>query len=264
MFKEDYLDLEYFGWLQGNSPIHCNNHLQVVHKFFRNRLRSEIQPLLPFEETKDLDTDVKVLPIKREKPLPCYEEDRPSSVPIDDVKRVTTAQDEENNLIIGLGLRYSWAYEDLYETEFSKIKALVLKNSGSIEDAKDVFQESVIILVEKLSKKGFKFNSRVSTYLYSVSSYLWMNELRSRSLHTDKLEQLYDTCDVYMMDYNFDSALEESLLSKLSYLGEACLALLEYYYYKNWEWKDIAAQLGYSTAASARNQKFKCLKKVIR
>lgn len=264
MFEEDYLEVEYFGWLQGRSSIQPSNHLQVIHKYFRSQLRFELRSLLYFEENEDLDTDVKVFPIKQEKPLPSYEEDSPMSVSRDENKRVPSDQDKENNLVIGLVLKDNKAYRDLYETEFSKIKALVLKNSGRIEDAKDVFQEAVILLVEKLSQKGFKFNSRVSTYLYSVASYLWMNELRTRSLHANKLEQLYDTCDVYVVDYNFDSNKEDSLLLKLSHLGEACLKLLEYYYYKNWEWKDIAAQLGYSTAASARNQKFKCLKKVIR
>jgi len=262
MFEENFLDTEYFGWLKGRSSIHPSNHLQVIQKYFRNQLRLELRSLLYFEESDGLDTDVKLSPITQDKPVHSYEEDSPMPFSKDKIEKVPSDQDKENNLIIGLVLKDNKAYIDLYETEFSKIKALVLKNSGSLEDAKDVFQEAVVLLVEKLSQKGFKFTSKVSTYLYSVARYLWINELKTRSLHANKLEQLYDTCDVYVVDYNFDSNKEDGLLLKLSHLGETCLKLLEYYYYKNWEWKDIAIELGYSTPASARNQKFKCLKKV--
>ena len=60
MFEEDYLEIEYFGWLQGRSSIQPSNHLQVIHKYFRNQLRLELRSLLYFEENEDLDTDVKV------------------------------------------------------------------------------------------------------------------------------------------------------------------------------------------------------------
>jgi hypothetical protein len=45
-------------------------------------------------------------------------------------------------------------------------------------------------------------------------------------------------------------------------LGDPCKELLECFYYKNLSWSEIASRLGYSSAASARNQKYKCLERI--
>jgi hypothetical protein len=37
---------------------------------------------------------------------------------------------------------------------------------------------------------------------------------------------------------------------------------LKSYYYKNQSWDEIASSLGYASAASARNQKYKCLERI--
>ena len=47
-------------------------------------------------------------------------------------------------------------------------------------------------------------------------------------------------------------------------LGDPCKTLLEWFYYRQKDWEFIASKLGYKDAASARNQKYKCLEKIRR
>jgi DNA-directed RNA polymerase specialized sigma subunit len=56
-------------------------------------------------------------------------------------------------------------------------------------------------------------------------------------------------------DYHrYAKALEE--------LGDKCRQLLSLYYYEHRSWEEISGMLGYTTAANARNQKYKCLEQV--
>ena len=272
MFEEDYFNVEYFGWLAGNSSISVDNYLQIIHFHFRKKLSDELHQILKqaeesyFKEEKEEqeteEEEVSVEFTEADDMPSSFKHEKPLGEPDFDVEAYK--RDKENNLITGLALKEHWSFDELYTIEFAKIKTLVLNNSGSLEDAKDVFQEAIIVLMEKLNTKGFVLINKVGTYLYSIAGKMWLNELRTRSLHSEKLQYIYQTCDVHVAEYNYQEGSEKSLLDKLSYLGKTCLKLLEYYYYKNWEWKDIAIELGYSTPASARNQKFKCLQKVIR
>jgi len=45
-------------------------------------------------------------------------------------------------------------------------------------------------------------------------------------------------------------------------LGGPCKQLLESFYYQKLSWGEIASLIGYSTPASARNQKYKCLERI--
>jgi len=48
----------------------------------------------------------------------------------------------------------------------------------------------------------------------------------------------------------------------LEKMGDPCKALLESFYFNQLSWEAIAEKFGYSNAASARNQKYKCLERI--
>jgi RNA polymerase sigma factor (sigma-70 family) len=154
-------------------------------------------------------------------------------------------------------------FEYLYEYELPKIVRLVIKNSGNIESAEDIFQEALLILYEKVCKNELNLTCSFSTYLYSVSRILWLEQLR-----------LKDNNLVLFEDYEFikvDSLIEDSITVPEDYenvksiiinLGKSCQDLLEYYYFRKMDWKEIAQKLGYSNEGSARNQKYKCIQRI--
>ena len=58
---------------------------------------------------------------------------------------------------------------------------LVLKNNGSEDDAKDIFQEAVIVLYNKVQTGNFELSSKLNTFLYSVCRRLWLKRLNHQS-----------------------------------------------------------------------------------
>jgi len=75
----------------------------------------------------------------------------------------------------------------VYRKYYSEIKFFVIKNSGSDEDAKDTFQEALIIIYKKLEGEGLELNCSFKTYLYSVSRLVWMRHLEKNRIKTDEL-----------------------------------------------------------------------------
>jgi RNA polymerase sigma factor (sigma-70 family) len=70
------------------------------------------------------------------------------------------------------------------------IQTMVEENSGNLDDANDVFQESVILIYRKIKDETFQLTASFSTYIYSIAWYVWMREIRVRDLQKSKMEEI--------------------------------------------------------------------------
>lgn len=101
------------------------------------------------------------------------------------------------------------------------------------------------------------------TFLYSICRLLWMYRLQQNKSETPvKDEYSYNNADITVAGFENTPDIYENVNSAIETLGNPCKQLLEYYYYKNLSWDEIASSLGYANAASARNQKYKCLERI--
>jgi DNA-directed RNA polymerase specialized sigma24 family protein len=57
--------------------------------------------------------------------------------------------EKETLLLQGLAKNDRKAIESIYKDNYNMVQALVIKNNGTSEDAKDIFQEAMIVLFEK-------------------------------------------------------------------------------------------------------------------
>ena len=89
------------------------------------------------------------------------------------VRTATTEQD----LLEGLAKNDREAIETIYKQHYNMVQSMILSNSGYPEDARDIFQEAMIVLYEKARSGSFELNSQLKTYLYSVCRRLWLKRL---------------------------------------------------------------------------------------
>jgi RNA polymerase sigma factor (sigma-70 family) len=152
--------------------------------------------------------------------------------------------------------------EKLY-VYFPVVKKLVLKNNGAKEDAEDIYQEALLVLINKASNPNFILTSSLNTYLYSVSRYLWSDELKRRNKKPVSIEEFkIDALD----DEDMLNTIKEEQNSKLAekafaMIGEKCKELLQLFYFQKLSMKEIAEKLQFSTEKVAKNQKYRCLEK---
>lgn len=169
--------------------------------------------------------------------------------------------DQEKALLEGLAANDSDAIERIYRENYSVIQAFIIKNNGYPDDARDIFQEAMIVLFEKVKSDSFVLSCQIRTYLYSVCRRLWLKKLQKQNKFNPSVELMNETVAVedemeVHEKRNEDFLLMEGALSKL---GEPCKSLLEAFYLEKKSMPEIAASFGYTNAENAKTQKYKCL-----
>lgn len=153
------------------------------------------------------------------------------------------------------------AIDVLYEGTFTSILRYVQRNSGTVADAEDVFQDAMLILLDKSKQEGFLLTASVKTYLFAVSRNIWLKRLRERAKFA------VDT-DIAELPLTDDDSLacqverEDSLISWLNQIPVHCRRLLHTIFYLGEPMDNVMRIFGYGTRHSADNQKYKCLQKV--
>lgn len=167
----------------------------------------------------------------------------------------------EKDLLQGLARSDRKAIETIYRENYNMIQSLIINNSGSTDDAKDIFQEAMIVLYEKVRSGSFELNCLIKTYVYSVSRRLWLKRLQQMNHYAPALESLQDTVPVEDEIEENDRINNEfqAMDKAISSLGEPCKSLLEAYYLEKKNMQEIALSFGYTNADNAKNQKYKCL-----
>ncbi len=169
--------------------------------------------------------------------------------------------EHERKLLEGLAANDRVAVETIYGENYRVIQSFILKNSGSFDDARDIFQEGMVVLYEKSLDPGFTLTSQLRTYLYSICRRLWLKRLQQEHRFTAHIESHDETIAVEeeieaKEKLDSDFALMENAMRNL---GEPCKSLLEAFYIDRKNMNDIADEFGYTNADNAKNQKYKCL-----
>ncbi len=141
---------------------------------------------------------------------------------------------------------------------------MILANNGSIDDARDVFQETMMVLYDKARSGDFELNCQLKTYIYSVSRRLWLKRLQHLQKYYNDTNNLAETVPVED-DLERSEAAQQAFIhmeKAMMGLGEPCRSLLEAYYLKKKNMAEIAASFGYTNAENAKNQKYKCLNRL--
>ena len=171
------------------------------------------------------------------------------------------AESNEKALLQGLARSDKKAIENIYRENYNMVQSLIINNSGSADDAKDIFQEAMIVLYEKVRSGTFELNCLIKTYVYSVSRRLWLKRLQQMNRYVPAMENLQDTVPVdedVEENERIDSEFQ-AMEKAISSLGEPCKSLLEAYYLERKSMQEIASFFGYTNAENAKNQKYKCL-----
>ncbi len=167
----------------------------------------------------------------------------------------------EMDLLQGLAVIDKKAVETIYKENYNMVQSLIINNNGSADDAKDIFQEAMIVLYEKVRSGSFELNCLIKTYVYSVSKRLWLKRLQQLNRYSPPIDDLESPVpvDEDMEDHEKRDAEFEMMNKAISSLGEPCKSLLEAYYLQKQNMQVIAANFGYTNADNAKNQKYKCL-----
>lgn len=169
---------------------------------------------------------------------------------------------EEDEIIQRLRNKDELVLKQVYRQHYAMITNMVVNNGGSLQEAKDVYQDAVIVLYEKMQDEQFVLNCRIKTFLYSISRNIWLKQLKSKK----KFEgNILDTNgpDEPLWDKGIDTEERyQAMNMALEALGEPCSSIMRDFYIHQSSMEMITEKFGYTNADNAKNQKYKCLKRL--
>ena len=169
--------------------------------------------------------------------------------------------EQDNDLLEALAANDANAIETIYRDNYSAIKAFIIKNNGYADDARDIFQEAMIIIFEKAKSGSFVLSCRLQTYLYSVCRRLWLKKLQNQHRFNPSFELNHEIVPVdEELELHEQKEAEFQLLENaMQKIGEPCKSLLEAFYIEKKSMPEIADLFCYTNADNAKTQKYKCL-----
>jgi RNA polymerase sigma factor (sigma-70 family) len=179
-------------------------------------------------------------------------------------KEIKSSGPADSEIILGILNDSKEILNRLYVTYFPMILQFVLNNNGNEDDAKDVFQESVIVLYNKVKSGNFELNSKLKTFIYSVCRRLWLKRLNVQSR---TLRNIEDFSEFILVEDDLERHEEKDrqfavMELALKQLGEPCKTIIEDYYMQNKSMQEICEKFGYTNSDNAKTQKYKCLQRL--
>ena len=148
------------------------------------------------------------------------------------------------------------ALEIVYQKNYRMMVRLVTSNNGTEEEARDVYQEAVVVFWQKAISGDLVLTSKMSTYIYSICLNLWRKELDRKKRYSNEEK---DSAEVQNQDKEERARIIRESIDKLD---DTCRKVLSYYYFDGMSMQDIADKIGFANTDTAKTKKYKCKKKL--
>lgn len=187
------------------------------------------------------------------------------------MKERKLAEWTDEELLTGLAAGSDDALTHLYHQYYPMVLHFITTNSGSEDDARDIYQEVLIVLYEKVRSGSLELHCQLKTYLYSIGRRLWLKQLAQRSRYVVRDVESSATDEFSAQEINDDLLDHEErdrqftlMADSLDRLGEPCRTLLDDFYMQQLSMQMITEKFGYTNADNAKTQKYKCLMRLKR
>ncbi len=149
----------------------------------------------------------------------------------------------------------------LYARHFPAVRGFVLQNSGTNNDAQDMFQEAMAVLWLSVKEERIVPDADPGGFLYRVAKYKWLDVIRSaahkhmRVVHDERTLEARN---------EVDDDIEERLVrlrGVYDKLDDKCRTVLDQFYFERKDLATIAAHMGVEEE-SIRTIKYRCMMKL--
>lgn len=150
----------------------------------------------------------------------------------------------------------------IYDEYLPKIESIIGGMGGNKDEAWEIFQEALIVIMAKAKKPDFKLTSSFYTFLVSICKFKWYNESKKKYKKELTIEG-HDTLS------SNDDILEDIhqveryrlYRQKLGLLDTTCRQILELFFNQN-SLKEITKKLNLTSENAVKQKKYQCQKKL--
>jgi RNA polymerase sigma factor (sigma-70 family) len=171
----------------------------------------------------------------------------------------------EEAIIKGIRNHNSSILQYVYDTQYPIIEGYIIHNQGSRDQAKDVFQEAMIVVYRRIKSGELELSCRFGTYLYAICKNIWIQERKKYLSRAEKLRQ-------HSLMVNDPGPADDPLIQNhlrtlfdkhFSDLSEDCQKILSMFF-NNFTVEDIRTAMNYKDVHHAADRKYRCKKSLIK
>jgi RNA polymerase sigma factor (sigma-70 family) len=174
--------------------------------------------------------------------------------------KIKTVSDEDLRLLEGIIKADKIQLVKIYNDFLPEVVYYVKKNKGTEDEAKDVFQDAIIILHKK-AKEGLALQVALKSYFFSVCRNLWLMQLRKKKRLTvlDDVELQENEPDLFN---KMEQTQQENIFYKYyQQLPEQCRKILNLFFSKV-PMKTIAEEMA-TSESYIKKRKHVCKEKLV-
>ena len=158
------------------------------------------------------------------------------------------------------------ALAHLYQETLPKVRVYIIKNSGTKEEADDLFQDAVIVFFQKVKEGSFNNNHEIDGFIYTICKNLWININKRK-----KVNQKYVDHSMHehrpednQLDQVINKEKESAMHQLFNKLDERCRQLMKSIIYDRKSMTEICEELGYKNEQVAKATKYRCNQTLIK
>jgi RNA polymerase sigma factor (sigma-70 family) len=149
----------------------------------------------------------------------------------------------------------------IYQNFEPRIKEYIKRKGGYSEDAQDIFQEALVIILQKAKKSGFELSSSFYSFLFGICRNLWLQKIipetaKKTKIPTQDIEVTIDYVEDEMNTKRYN--LYQECLQKLSGNNRLILELAT----QDFSNKEIAEKMGIESYGYIRIKKMRAKKEL--
>lgn len=155
---------------------------------------------------------------------------------------------------------------EIYNTFFPSVRQFIYLNNGSLEDAKDIFNDAIVVILLKARENTLDVKCSLKTYVYAICRNMWLKKVKSPSGDLIPYDEIEDTIlaaevtEDAFLDFNHGKLLFQKHLIKMPV---TCKEIIEAFL-EGKSFKEITEEMNFENESYARKRKYRCIKMLIK
>ena len=177
--------------------------------------------------------------------------------------RIVTTHPEDALLLEGIRKADKVRVKQLYDQYLPGIIRYIRNHNGTEDDARDIFQEAVIVVFRKITEGNFTLTSSLQTFLLAVCRNLWRKYLRDNQKYARESEnQAVEKIEETSVEAQMEASTRDGVFFRhFDHLTENCRQILMWFFDKV-PMKEIARRMD-SSESYVKKRKFICKQKLV-
>jgi len=150
----------------------------------------------------------------------------------------------DNEIIECLRNRQSYVVSYLSDRYLPMIRLMIIRLGGTDEDARDIFQDGLMIIIENIDKKEFALTCKFRTFLYCICEKLWGDILVKRKAVANYMRRRLDEREAGDFTDVIDDKLYEDIFRSVFESLEPSYKRILSLYWEEMSPQEIADKLG--------------------